>query len=815
MAIIDDITNLYVGYFNRAPDPAGLNFWVAQRTAGASLAGIANSFAQSSEATGLYGFLAAPLVGSPTSFLASVYLNLFGRAIDAAGSAFWAGQLALPGAAVGQIIQNIISGAQGADQMVVANKAAVGKAFVTKLVDTNTAFNLALAKSAYNGVTSDVATVTTATAANDTAIASANVATASQVIRLTENVDVKTGGALNDTFDGTFATTVAGFASTFNSNDSLDGGAGTDTLLGQVLSAFIVPTSIKNIEIGEFQTSTIAVGTATLDLSAGDSAMTTIKFTNSGFAGNNLTVANIQSAPTNFVMSNIGAGLNFTASVAISKLLGTADAATIQLNNVAAVAGVPTSIVVLGNTGTSGYETLTIDSVGSVSNALAAFGDGISTSLANVKITGNQNLTLTLTDTTVTTVDASALVGSALAGKLTMTVAAGNTQNMTITGGSGSDIINMVGSYTNLDILDGGAGTDRLTVANAQAVGAVAAQTNVKNFEVLGLNTGSAGAITPGFFGATGLRFGANMAGATTVNYSTGTANTLDLVTFNDGGFALTVNVAGSATTDVLGVTIGSATPPAAGNAFGAGGVVINGAETINLASVGGANTFGGVFTVTDTAALQKITITGDQAITFTGVVTADEVNASGTTGTASLTLTAGTANASTIVGTANADILVGSAFNDIITGAAGLDTITGGSGADILTGGTEVDTFIFNGAAAATTSGITVGDTITDFALGADKIQFTGVTEVVSGQQAAVVTAVSALATGSTAAQIATAMATANTTNLGVSFATFAGDTYIYFETTGAGTGVAADDVFIKLAGVTTLPSFATDLIP
>jgi len=109
MAAIDDITNLYVGYFNRAPDPAGLNFWVTQYTAlgqtPAALSGIANSFAQVPESTNLYSFLSAPLIGSPTSFLASVYLNLFGRAIDAAGSAFWAGQLALPGAAVGMVLR--------------------------------------------------------------------------------------------------------------------------------------------------------------------------------------------------------------------------------------------------------------------------------------------------------------------------------------------------------------------------------------------------------------------------------------------------------------------------------------------------------------------------------------------------------------------------------------------------------------------------------------------------------------------------------------------------------------------------------------
>jgi hypothetical protein len=72
----------------------------------------------------------------------------------------------------------------------------------------------------------------------------------------------------------------------------------------------------------------------------------------------------------------------------------------------------------------------------------------------------------------------------------------------------------------------------------------------------------------------------------------------------------------------------------------------------------------------------------------------------------------------------------------------------------------------------------------------------------------------VTALASTATAAQIANAMANANTTNLGVAFATFGGDTYVLFEATGATTTfTVADDIFIKLTGVTTLPTFAADV--
>ena len=114
----------------------------------------------------------------------------------------------------------------------------------------------------------------------------------------------------------------------------------------------------------------------------------------------------------------------------------------------------------------------------------------------------------------------------------------------------------------------------------------------------------------------------------------------------------------------------------------------------------------------------------------------------------------------------------------------------------------------------AAGDSGATSADEILDFVIGTDKLQFTPV-DVVSAEQAAVQAAVTGLAAGATDVQIADAMAAANLTDLGVSFATYAGNTYVLFETTGANTTYTpAADVFIELTGVTTLPTFAVDVI-
>jgi len=805
MAAIDDVTNLYIGYFNRAPDPAGLNFWVAQLNAGASLAGIANSFAQVAEATSLYSFLAAPLVGNPASFLNSVYLNLFGRAIDTAGQTYWTTQLANPALPIGRVIVDIISGAQGDDRLVVTNKSAVGKTFVQKVVDTNAIFNLALAKNAFTGVTKDAASVATATSANDAAIAGSIVTTSSQLFRLTEGVDIRTGGATNDTFDGSRVTTAAGQLQTFNNADSLDGGTGTDTVFAQ-LAANVTPAGFKGIEVLDVE----ALANITVDVNTGDTALTTIRSSNSGT--NTLTVINIQSAPTNYVISNGSGGL--TASVVAARLAGATDAATIDLNTVTS------GTIVLGNTGASGYETLTVNSNGTVANVLTGFGDGTSTSLSTVNIAGAAALTIVLTDPSVATVNAGTMTGA-----LTQLTVATGSAAQTITGGTGNDLINMNGTYTALDVLNGGNGTDSLILSNAEAIAATAVQANVTNFEVVRLSDGLNGTVTPGNFGVANLRFGAAMAGAGVVNYAAVTGNVLDLQTFA-GNTSLTTNTAGTATNDVLGLTVGSTT---AGNSFGAVAVTINGAETVNLLSQGGANTFGAAFTITDTAATQSLIITGTQSLTFTGAVRADTIDAGGTTGPlAALVLTGGTGTTATsITGTANADTLNGSTAGDIINGGAGNDSIanvltgTATAAGDQISGGAGNDTITLRGSLTSEAVATAYGKAafITEFTVGAtatttDILQLSATAGNYSGSSAffaGVAAAAAGATTIQTVAQNAAAAAIIAGTDL-IKLTTGVATTGLTVQAafnaaigTGTVTGLTAnDDIFVSFYDTT-----------
>ncbi|MCM2265900.1 MAG: DUF4214 domain-containing protein [Desulfuromonadales bacterium] len=84
---IAPIDRLYSAYFLRIPDYAGLMFWVNAYAAGTPIDQISNSFEQSPEFIALYGAL------TNAAFVTQIYQNIFNRAPDAEGQAFWTGML--------------------------------------------------------------------------------------------------------------------------------------------------------------------------------------------------------------------------------------------------------------------------------------------------------------------------------------------------------------------------------------------------------------------------------------------------------------------------------------------------------------------------------------------------------------------------------------------------------------------------------------------------------------------------------------------------------------------------------------------------
>lgn len=150
----ENVTKLYIATFKRAPDSVGLDYWV--NSSGLSLEEVAKSFFDQSETKILY-----PNSISTTSFINSVYNNLFNRSPDNDGLTYWQEELDSGRILRSSFIQAVIEGALDTslsnDAAILNNKTEVGLFFVSeKQTDVNEA------KIAIQNVTDSINSVTTA-----------------------------------------------------------------------------------------------------------------------------------------------------------------------------------------------------------------------------------------------------------------------------------------------------------------------------------------------------------------------------------------------------------------------------------------------------------------------------------------------------------------------------------------------------------------------------------------------------------------------------------------------------------------------------
>lgn len=172
----------YAAFLGRAADAAGYEYWTGAfnkiaptQGAAAALTNMANAFAVSAEAKALYPFLANPGGASDAqiaAFVSSVYDSLFARPSDAAGSAYWVGQIKQTlqaGGSVGGVVVNIMSGAQetaaSKDVTALMSRVALSQEYVYQQELHGTiwagASDTAAATNLLRGVTSDPLSVLT------------------------------------------------------------------------------------------------------------------------------------------------------------------------------------------------------------------------------------------------------------------------------------------------------------------------------------------------------------------------------------------------------------------------------------------------------------------------------------------------------------------------------------------------------------------------------------------------------------------------------------------------------------------------------
>lgn len=146
----ENVAKLYVATFNRAPDAAGLNFWIFD--SGFSLEDIARSFFDQPETKMLY-----PDSTSNREFIRSTYANLFNRQPAADGEAYWLDALESGKVSKSVFILAVVNGALGSDAEILNNKTLVGITFALMDVDS-----IELAKSVMSDVDSSAESVNSA-----------------------------------------------------------------------------------------------------------------------------------------------------------------------------------------------------------------------------------------------------------------------------------------------------------------------------------------------------------------------------------------------------------------------------------------------------------------------------------------------------------------------------------------------------------------------------------------------------------------------------------------------------------------------------
>jgi sugar lactone lactonase YvrE len=103
------VYRIYQAAFNRTPDAAGLGYWMSQMDQGASQIDVASAFIRSGEFIALYG--ADP---DPQSLVSKIYFNVLHRAPEKAGLDYWVGVLRA-GAARGDVLSAIAQSQENQD----------------------------------------------------------------------------------------------------------------------------------------------------------------------------------------------------------------------------------------------------------------------------------------------------------------------------------------------------------------------------------------------------------------------------------------------------------------------------------------------------------------------------------------------------------------------------------------------------------------------------------------------------------------------------------------------------------------------------
>tara|TARA_B100001540_G_scaffold315476_1_gene342831 strand:- start:20840 stop:26995 length:6156 start_codon:yes stop_codon:yes gene_type:complete len=256
----------------------------------------------------------------------------------------------------------------------------------------------------------------------------------------------------------------------------------------------------------------------------------------------------------------------------------------------------------------------------------------------------------------------------------------GTTGVNNFTGGAGDDSFDFstAASFQDIDALDGGDGTDTLTISYGAAASLKPDLENIEKVVITNTAAATNALVINTVDTASGYSHITNLSstGHVTLN-NLGTLPTK--VTLNNSSDTLTLDLeagALAATDDNLHVDISGTATAATNLTITADGTAD--LETLTLNSIAQANTIA-TLTTADVD-VNKLVVTGDQSLTITNAINSEILTVDASASTGGLTLSAAP---SAVLGIN----ITGGAGNDSFNGtAAGADTISAGAGADTIT---------------------------------------------------------------------------------------------------------------------------------
>lgn len=831
----EQIAQLYVGYLNRAPEPEGLNYWIGRLTDTVNpltISQIANNFATQPETTAIYPYLRYPNVldGDTEGFITEIYQNLFARAPEAEGLAYWTAQLETGAVEIGDFILTVIQSARnfdgGQDLTTLNNKTAVGLSYAEQVAGANVDWTLGSARLALQGVDSTDASV----AAAEAVIADFvnNAVVDGETVNLTIGNDTFTANI----FDAPLVITqgLAG-VQTLNQADVLTGIGEAPTLNATLNGLAGLSPTLRGVEVLNLETVAASVFNAVNTTGA-------TAIAHKANAGGDLTVRNLNSN-AEISVEDGQAGTDTLVRFTSNVVGGTDDVATLVLSNNGS-ADVASGVVNLRGEIAGGFETINVTANGVNrltdlgSDNSAALGANITqtNSLRTLNVDGEGRLRVDQVLDRVTSIDASKNEGGVRFSIDTGVVA-------TVVGGSGNDNINFGTGLTIADKFDGGEGRDTIQVST---IAGLAAGNQITNVEILRVNDAATGTINLSNVSSVDAIIHNSTAAVTYNNFSAaGAADAANgLTVLNTGAATVGVQGAAAGIADVLEVTYGNADT---NTNFNAGGLTAANVEQLNLhvvqSDTGNAAAATGTLTVANAINVTvdggvidaTFSVNGGAALGTAGTLARIDASAFvgnlGVVDTATTSLAAstvgvsGNAGAQTIIGGSGADVL---ATGGRAAYVAPVGTTPGTAG-DVLTGGAGNDLFVFTatdrmngpdgaGSAVEISGAFTAGalrefTTITDLNLGganaASRVDALSLTEASAGfdNNATILNAGAAASIGGTSLEAAlnTAFAGAGANSIGLF--TYGSETFLAGSVAGAA-WAGGTDLVIRVTGVT-----------